>query len=178
MPAVAQEQRDVADTVMAELRALKASQEEYARKTNKELARLRRGEKPSSNDAESYATEVAQASPSLNDWQSMRELARLEQSVSGDVAAILARESEGKSLAETLAMYRLAEKLGPKNSAEPQQAPAFNRGPAPQQPPSRLVQHPKSLHQYQRLSAEARKSLDRDDSFDPSFLPRFVPGDR
>lgn len=170
--------RDVAAEVMGELRALKQAQEEYVRKTNKELARLRRGEKASADDSEAYAKDADKSAP-LADWQSMRELSRLESQLSPEQQQALSDESQGMSMSETLKLYRLAVRFAQKNEAPPPAppAPGNGRGPAPQQPNGRMVQHPKSLYQYQRMSSEARKALDADDSFDPSILPAFVTGD-
>ncbi len=170
--------RDVAAEVMGELRALKQAQEEYVRKTNKELARLRRGEKASADDSEAYAKDADKSAP-LADWQSMRELSRLESQLSPEQQQALSDESQGMSMSETLKLYRLAVRFAQKNEAPPPAppAPGNGRGPAPQQPNGRMVQHPKSLYQYQRMSSEARKALDADDSCDPAHLPAFVTGD-
>lgn len=178
-------QRDVVtdrlERLEVEYRALKLMQEDYARKTNKELMRNRKGrDKERGSDTEEFATEQAKASPELDTWRTMRELAQLEARLPPQHLAALQSEAEGMSLDETIRLYRVAAKLT--QTGETPQAvaslPQNGRGPAPQQSQAQMVSHPKSLFQYQRMSSEARKSLDRDDSFDLGGLPRFVPGDK
>lgn len=150
--------------------------EEYVRKTNKELKRARlKLRDDEDDDGQSQSSPVDSSRDA--ELTALRKLGRLETKLPEEVRAALEEQTEGMSMSETVRMYELASSILPKGE-KPKSVdtakPTVGRGQGPQNPNSKHVVWPKSQHEFAQLSSQERKELMKDDSFDPTSLPRIL----
>lgn len=167
----------IADAIAAALEPLtstvsqiQAAQADYAKKTNRELKRVRLKSKGVSVDQDDDDPEP---DPS-DDMESMLELIRAELSMEPEQRDYLKSKSEGLSINDRLRLYRAVTDMPTPSSGEkPSTKPPAtrSRGQAPNNQPSNTVK-PKTQMEYFALPKEQRTLLDRDPEFHPEDLPR------
>lgn len=155
----------------AMIKDLAKKQEDFARKINKEMKRRRLGLEEEGGE-EGSLPQVQESSGQAADWRAARELARLEATLPREILEDLEKDTEGRSLAETVAAYRLASRLAERvrpakgnEQDEPSSPRRTGKGASPQQPSSKTVAHPATILEYKALTKEQRKILVNDPTF-------------
>lgn len=171
--------RAAIDPLAKQFEEVRMHQQDFAKKTNKELMRnrLRSASKTASvgtSEGTSYSGNV--------DIEMMEERLALMLSVPEHMRGEVRSEIRGESVPTQVKILKLLTKRDasarqPTNTAATPQPVAATRGGAPQGVSAHTVAYPRTQYEFNRMSKESRSVLMKDVNFHPEELPRISSDD-